>query len=162
MIPTIHFSCRRPGDLIGGAAVVATGGVAGGLCSAVEGAGGAATRGVSVVDMADTLIACQENVRHKNLTRQATPTRSAMRAGRSYTRPMQCNIDSRGRRARLTGGIVSCSLAAAAAIAAALLREYWTWLVAVAIALLALGVFQIFEAVKGWCALRAMGIRTKV
>jgi hypothetical protein len=75
---------------------------------------------------------------------------------------MQCNIDARGRRARLTGGIVSCVIALAAAIGAAIVPAFRVGLVIAAVAMAVVGAFQIFEGVKGWCALRAMGIRTKV
>jgi hypothetical protein len=36
----------------------------------------------------------------------------------------------------------------------------WKWLICCA--LLAIGAFQLFEGWKGWCALRAMGIKTKI
>lgn len=72
---------------------------------------------------------------------------------------MQCNIDARGKAARLAGGVISC----AAGLIAALL---WLsglaggWALAVGIALLALGGFAVFEGWAGWCALRAMGFKT--
>ncbi|HEX4125497.1 MAG TPA: YgaP-like transmembrane domain [Tepidisphaeraceae bacterium] len=74
---------------------------------------------------------------------------------------MQCNINSRGRRTRLISGIISCILAITPAVSAATTRVHRPWLAAAAIALLLVGIFQIFEGVKGWCALRAMGIRTR-
>jgi hypothetical protein len=74
---------------------------------------------------------------------------------------LQCNIDSRGKRARLVSGIILILIALIAA-------GIWAWprhsAVGWAIALLFLiaGAFSIFEARAGWCALRAMGIRTRL
>jgi hypothetical protein len=75
--------------------------------------------------------------------------------------PPTCNIDSRGKRARLILGLLQLT----AAIAIAALRAYpknskpaWT-LVSV---LLATGLFTIFESRAGWCALRALGIKTRI
>jgi hypothetical protein len=74
---------------------------------------------------------------------------------------MKCNIDARGKRARLLNGIVL--LIAAAAIAA-----LWAWpsrsglAWAVTSLLAATGAFCVFEARAGWCALRAMGIKTRI
>jgi hypothetical protein len=85
-----------------------------------------------------------------------------LKAGWGYSVNMQCNIDARGRRARLTGGIVSCALALSAAIGAAVMPAFRVGLAIAAVVLVVVGAFQIFEGVKGWCALRAMGIRTRV
>jgi len=74
---------------------------------------------------------------------------------------LQCNIDSRGKRARLLSGIILILIAL-------IVSGVWAWprhsAVGLAIALLFLiaGAFSIFEARAGWCALRAMGIRTRV
>ena len=66
---------------------------------------------------------------------------------------MQCNIDSKGRRIR---GINAVVLTATAAVA------WWMdWPIWIAIVLGLGGLFSGFEALKGWCALRAMGIKTK-
>ncbi|MDH3582688.1 MAG: hypothetical protein OER86_00555 [Phycisphaerae bacterium] len=72
---------------------------------------------------------------------------------------MQCNIDRRGRLARLIWGV--------GMVIAALLVALTTWngsigpwawsLTAV---LAGLGCFGIFESRRGWCAVRAMGFRT--
>ena len=73
--------------------------------------------------------------------------------------PLQCNIDSRGKRARLTWGL----LCVAAGVTMLLLWALPTGsILAWAVTLLALvgGAFAVFEARAGWCALRAMGIRT--
>jgi predicted Na+-dependent transporter len=74
---------------------------------------------------------------------------------------LQCNIDSRGKRARLISGVVML-------IIALIVAGAWAWPArselgwAVAIVLLTVGAFTIFEAWAGWCALRAMGVKTRV
>ncbi|MEX0742106.1 MAG: hypothetical protein WD079_04855 [Phycisphaeraceae bacterium] len=74
--------------------------------------------------------------------------------------PRTCNIDSRGRAVRLVSGILTVLVAIGLAIA--LLAGYLTspawW--ALALGALIGGAFQIYEGWAGWCALRAMGIRT--
>lgn len=76
---------------------------------------------------------------------------------------LTCNIDRRGRRARAATGIV---LLAAAGLAFTLGATRsgglsLPWGIAV-VSLLIGGGFCLFEAANGWCALRAMGIRTKL
>jgi cyanate permease len=74
---------------------------------------------------------------------------------------LTCNIDARGKRARLISGIVQ--LAAALGVAGV-----WAWpsgsrvAWVVAAGLAVGGAFSVFEARAGWCALRAMGIKTRV
>lgn len=75
---------------------------------------------------------------------------------------MQCNIDAKGKALRLIYGLIM--LAAAAVFAVLLLAgvvEVGGWAWAVVIGLAALGAFGVFEARAGWCAVRAMGIKTK-
>jgi hypothetical protein len=73
---------------------------------------------------------------------------------------MNCNIDSKGKRMRLTGGI-------AAAAVGIVLALFWALPIGGPIAwgisfgFLAGGAFMIFEARAGWCALRAMGFKTR-
>jgi hypothetical protein len=62
------------------------------------------------------------------------------------------NIDRRGR-------IVRAVWAASLIIAAMLLWERSRWL---SLALAAGGVFALYEAVRGWCLLRACGIKTRL
>jgi hypothetical protein len=62
------------------------------------------------------------------------------------------NIDNRGRLAR---GIIGIVLLVAGVIAAFVL--WWLGLI-----LLASAAFVLFEAVRGWCGLRACGIKTKL
>ena len=74
---------------------------------------------------------------------------------------MTCNIDARGKRVRLVIGVatfaVGCVLLLAWAIPAA---SAVAWVVSAAT--IAGGAFAIFEARKGWCALRAMGFKTPI
>ena len=62
------------------------------------------------------------------------------------------NIDNKG---RLIRGFVALALL----VAAALGFKVSVWL---SVALLASGVFVAFEALRGWCALRACGIKTRL
>jgi uncharacterized membrane protein HdeD (DUF308 family) len=74
---------------------------------------------------------------------------------------MKCNIDEKGRRVRRAGGVVCC--VAGAALAIIFFANHYSYaILVVGLALLAAGVFQLFEARKGWCALRAMGMKTRV
>jgi hypothetical protein len=66
---------------------------------------------------------------------------------------MQCNIDSKGRWLR---GINALLL-----IGAAVLSWWMKWPLWIAIALGAIGLFCGYEALKGWCVLRACGIKTR-
>lgn len=74
---------------------------------------------------------------------------------------LTCNIDSRGRAVRLVCGLVLLvagvfSLALWALAAATALA----WIVSAL--LLAAGAFAVFEAQHGWCALRALGFKTRL
>jgi len=61
------------------------------------------------------------------------------------------NLEFRG---RLVRGV----LGAIALIAGIILADFHLW---VCLGLVVLGLFAIFEAVRGWCFMRACGIRTK-
>ena len=65
---------------------------------------------------------------------------------------MKCNINRRGRIARLLTGLI---FIIAGAI---LLINHQPWYFASL--LIALGGFQIFEAKSAWCIVRAMGFKT--
>ena len=65
--------------------------------------------------------------------------------------PLSCNIDRKGRRARAISGAVCMAVALGGFLAG-----WWT----VATLLLIVGLFQLFEAAKGWCVMRAMGFKT--
>ncbi len=72
-----------------------------------------------------------------------------------------CNINRRGQRIRLVNGIILVAVALVLAWA-------WCWgsgsIARWAIAAVAGlgGAFCIFEGAIGWCAIRAMGIKTKI
>jgi len=72
----------------------------------------------------------------------------------------ECNIDARGKAARMAGGLAT--LAGAAGLAALLALDIVTvpfgwYAVAAAVAG---GAFAIYEARAGWCVVRAMGFKT--
>ena len=73
---------------------------------------------------------------------------------------MQCNIDARGKRARLISGIIVLAIAVVLLILRAIgtLEGGWPWIAGGA--LLAIGLFQVWEARAGWCVMRAMGFKT--
>jgi hypothetical protein len=75
---------------------------------------------------------------------------------------MQCNITRTGRLVRLAWGLLCLIAAAALALAEVLgwLTGWWGWVLVLPLA--GLGVFGIYEARKGWCAVRAMGVKTPV
>jgi hypothetical protein len=75
---------------------------------------------------------------------------------------MQCNIDARGKAARLVIGGV---LALAGSVLIALhvfeaLPEVWALYVGSGVVIV--GGIAIFEGWTGWCAMRAMGFKTRV
>jgi hypothetical protein len=74
--------------------------------------------------------------------------------------PLTCNIGAKGKRVRLVMGI---GLEAAGFLTAIFWARWgggWRW--AVPVVLVAAGAFAVFEARAGWCALRAMGVKTRV
>jgi hypothetical protein len=75
---------------------------------------------------------------------------------------MQCNIDARGKRVRLISGMATLLVGLVLGIltAAGLFTGVLMW--ALTALLILTGAFQIFEARKGWCVVRAMGIKTPV
>lgn len=74
---------------------------------------------------------------------------------------LNCNIDQRGRKLRLFLGafIESIGLLLAALWFFAVTPPWAIWPAA---AVWLAGVFVLFEAAMGWCAVRAMGIKTPV
>jgi hypothetical protein len=72
--------------------------------------------------------------------------------------PLTCNIDARGRLLRAMIGLALLVIGLVLVFALPPSR----WLRAVEVLLTAAGVFCLFQAQAGWCALRAMGIRTRV
>jgi hypothetical protein len=80
---------------------------------------------------------------------------------RAYNVPvaLACNIDKRGRIARLIYGVVLVATAVVLAFTWAMhTTSVIRWVVVVSCAVA--GGFGIFEARKGWCAVRAMGFKT--
>lgn len=73
--------------------------------------------------------------------------------------PLQCNIDAKGKLARLIYGVLLMLIGAILLFAWALpAGGMAAWIVT--LLLLAGGAFAIFEAKAGWCVVRAMGYRT--
>ena len=75
---------------------------------------------------------------------------------------MQCNIDATGRRVRIISGVVCCAIAVIVAGISYFRFGILSWLGGIAVFILACGLFQIFEGMKGWCVARAMGIKTRI
>jgi hypothetical protein len=71
---------------------------------------------------------------------------------------LACNIDQRGKRARLIGGVIVGVCGVALILTGALTKSMG--ILGVGIFLGVTGAFMIFEGARGWCALRAMGIKT--
>ena len=73
----------------------------------------------------------------------------------------QCNIDSKGRMFRFVMSLILLVLGMGTIMCwLAEMLPWWSWIAG--IVLLLAGLFTLFEASKGWCALRAMGIKTKI
>ena len=72
-----------------------------------------------------------------------------------------CNIDAKGKAVRLIGGGITLLVAAvlAGVILIAGLDPLWWWAV---VGTAAGAAVQLYEGWSGWCALRAMGIKTPV
>ena len=73
---------------------------------------------------------------------------------------LACNIDRDGKRARALGGSAALSLAAIALIVGVVRDAPIAFWIAGGLALA--GAFGWFQALNGWCAVRAMGFRTRV
>lgn len=66
---------------------------------------------------------------------------------------LTCNIDKKGRVARAISGVLTLAVAV----------PCWVYLDPLLAVLFVLaGLFQLFEAAKGWCVMRAMGFRTRM
>jgi uncharacterized membrane protein HdeD (DUF308 family) len=72
---------------------------------------------------------------------------------------LQCNIDARGKRVRLVGGITIIFVGLVVLAWAFQSDRTAAWVAGATC--LAAGAFAVFEARAGWCALRAMGVRTR-
>jgi len=73
---------------------------------------------------------------------------------------LACNIDAKGKAVRLRLGLIELALAVVVAVASGLVRSPIGWGLSGILTLA--GLFSIFEARAGWCALRALGFRTRV
>ncbi len=74
---------------------------------------------------------------------------------------MQCNIDARGKRARLLVGLGFLFAAVVLGVLVALtVLPVWVGWIALGAGLG--GGFAVFEARHGWCAVRAMGFKTPI
>ncbi|QDU72940.1 hypothetical protein [Mucisphaera calidilacus] len=75
---------------------------------------------------------------------------------------MQCNIDRSGQVLRITLGVLNLAagIILGGVVLSGSLTSGWWWL-AVTILILA-GLFTLYEGLRGWCAVRAMGFRTPI
>jgi hypothetical protein len=74
---------------------------------------------------------------------------------------LTCNIDARGKAARLRIGIVGLVVGMVLLFAWAIpTGGAAAWVVSLGV--LVLAAFSVFEARAGWCAVRAMGFRTRI
>lgn len=71
---------------------------------------------------------------------------------------LTCNIDQRGRKARIIAGIVAGSIGVIGIVAGVMTGQLSALVGGIFCS--AAGCFMIFEGVRGWCAARAMGIKT--
>lgn len=72
-----------------------------------------------------------------------------------------CNIDQHGRRVRYRIGYVLGALGVLVGGVGSRVTDGWAPWIAGGV-LLAGGLFALFEANRGWCAARALGIKTRV
>ncbi len=74
---------------------------------------------------------------------------------------LQCNINARGKAARLIWGVVLVVVGLVLLLAWAVpTGSTWAWVIT-ALCLLG-GAFAVFEARAGWCVVRAMGFKTRM
>lgn len=73
--------------------------------------------------------------------------------------PLNCNIDSRGKLARLIYGMLLI-LIGVLLIVFFVRGSGMLWKWALSVACVAGGAFAVFEARAGWCVVRAMGFKT--
>lgn len=71
---------------------------------------------------------------------------------------MKPNIDRSGRIARAISGLLCIAAGGACMVWAWPASMPWRW--TIALGLLAAGLFQLYEARKGWCIARACGLKT--
>jgi hypothetical protein len=73
---------------------------------------------------------------------------------------LTCNIDQRGRQARLITGIIVDTGGVGLLIAGVVMDRTAVIIIGAVVSLA--GSFMIFEGARGWCALRALGVKTKL
>ncbi|QOV91370.1 hypothetical protein [Humisphaera borealis] len=74
---------------------------------------------------------------------------------------LTCNIDAKGKVARLIFGLIMIAVGIVTAVFWAVGTGGWLpWTVSAA--LVAFGAFGVFEARAGWCVMRAMGFKTSM
>jgi uncharacterized membrane protein len=74
---------------------------------------------------------------------------------------LTCNIDARGKRVRFVIGVVLLGTGVALLLLWAIpAGSSLAWIVTVIC--LVVGAFVLFEARAGWCAIRAIGIKTRL
>ncbi len=73
---------------------------------------------------------------------------------------MQCNIDEQGVKFRRVWGVMTLLTAVIVAALAFWSGIWWFWIIAAAAGMA--GIFALYESRKRWCALRAMGLKTRV
>jgi hypothetical protein len=74
---------------------------------------------------------------------------------------LACNIDAAGRVARVRSGLILLAVGVVVSLAWALPTGSTAgWIVSAALG--AAGAFALFEARAGWCAVRALGIKTRL
>ena len=74
---------------------------------------------------------------------------------------MQCNIDKKGRVLRFFTGVLAFSVGVVlVALGLVMGWGHWAWITGLVV--IAFGLFGIFEARRGWCAVRALGFKTPI
>ncbi|QQE11702.1 hypothetical protein JD969_19825 [Planctomycetota bacterium] len=72
---------------------------------------------------------------------------------------MKCNINRKGRMVRFYSGLFDLVIAVGIGLVTLVgMIESWGYIAAGILGMI--GLFTLFEAMKGWCVLRAMGVRT--
>ncbi|MBI1730711.1 DUF2892 domain-containing protein [Candidatus Acetothermia bacterium] len=73
---------------------------------------------------------------------------------------LTCNIDRAGRIYRVVLGVVIMATAILAFLLLPASMKFWVYVISGLLTLV--GAFTIFEAAVGWCAIRAMGFKTRL
>jgi uncharacterized membrane protein YiaA len=71
---------------------------------------------------------------------------------------MHCNINAKGKAARLIIGVCLVGLGAIALT----VTHSSPVMIGIALAVVLAGLFAVFEGWAGWCALRALGFKTRI